>query len=312
MASQQQTAAGVVFDITSNRFFVWVPEKLIYLPLDQAAGLVSQAQLGAALGEYLPLIGGELSGPLALPEILLGGESITADENGLYFAGEAVSINGQGHYLLKGVTRLYLGTSMAIGADVRAALIRGVGGGGGGGGAQGGVAGGAAGGGGAGGAYFEAWKTDIAGQTLSYAIGAGGAGGTTSGGNGGTGGDTSISLPSGWVLTAQGGVGGNGQSNGNWAQATAGGYGQNASGGDLNIGGEAGNGGIRMDAQNNLAGKGAGSRFGAGGQAFAGNAAGQQGLGYGAGGGGGAVAANATGRAGGAGSSGYIEIWEFA
>jgi hypothetical protein len=66
-----------------------------------------------------------------------------------------------------------------------------------------------------------------------------------------------------------------------------------------------------LDANNNMAGKGASSKFGAGGQAFVGNAAGQQGLGYGAGGGGGAVASNATGRAGGAGSAGYLEIWEF-
>ncbi len=213
-------------------------------------------------------------------------------------------------YSLKGITRLYSGTSIVIDASVTAALIRGVGGGGGGGGAQGGATGGAAGGGGAGGAFFEALKTGIGGATLTYAIGAAGAAGSTAGGNGGTGGTTSISNGT-WTLQAQGGVGGNGQTTGNWAQAVAGGYGQNATGGDLNIGGEAGSGGIRLDAQNVLAGRGAGSRFGAGGNAYAGNAAGQQGLGQGAGGGGGSVAANATGRAGGAGAAGYIEIWEF-
>ena len=69
---------------------------------------------------------------------------------------------------------------------------------------------------------------------------------------------------------------------------------------------------IRMDGQNNLPGKGASSRFGAGGQAFAGSASGQQGLGHGSGGGGGAVAASSSGQSGGDGSDGYIEIWEYA
>ena len=241
----------------------------------------------------------------------IGGTPLTGDGDDLFADGRRLAVEGEGHYRLKGITRLFSGTSVAIASDTRAVLIKGVAGGGGGGGAEGGASGAAAGGGGAGGACFEAWKTDVAGQTLSYSIGAGGSAGSSSGGNGGTGGTTSVSHPSGWTLSADGGTGGNGQSNANFAQATAGGFGQNASGGDLNIGGEAGTGAIRLDAFNNLAGKGASSLFGAGGQAFAGNAAGQQGLGHGAGGGGGAVASNATGRAGGAGSDGYIEIWEY-
>lgn len=213
-------------------------------------------------------------------------------------------------YAFKGITRLYSGTTIEIDASVTAALIRGVGAGGGGGGAEGGVSGGAAGGGGAGGAFFEAFKTGIGGKTLTFEIGEGGSPGATTGGNGGTGGTTSITDGD-WTLEAEGGVGGNGQTTGDWAQAVPGGYGQNATGGDLNVGGEAGSGGIRLDDQNMLAGRGGGSPFGTGGNAYAGNAAGQQGLGQGAGGGGGSVAANVTGQPGGAGSDGYIEIWEF-
>ena len=221
----------------------------------------------------------------------------------------AVTSGGSGR-ALKGITRLYDGNSITLGADVTAVLIKGVGGGAGGGGAQGGVGGGAVGAGGASGAYFEALKTVAGGDTLNYQIGFGGAPGANHGSNGEDGGTTSITNGD-WTLEGEGGVAGSGQTNGNWAQAVAGGYGRNASGGDLNIGGQAGSGGIRLDAQNNLAGAGAPSPFGAGGQAFAGNAAGQQGLGHGAGGGGGAVADNAMGQPGGAGSAGYIEIWEY-
>lgn len=218
--------------------------------------------------------------------------------------------SGDDGRLLKGITRLYSGGSMTLGADVTAALVKAVGGGGGGGGAEGGAGGGAAGAGGAGGAYFEAFKLGVGGSTLTYSIGAGGAGGSTTGGNGGDGGTTSISNGS-WTLEAEGGTGGSGQGTGSWGQAVAGGYGRTASGGDLNVGGQGGAGGIRLDQNNNMPGSGAGSQFGAGGQAFPGNSGGQQGLGHGAGGGGGAVADNATGQSGGAGSDGYIEIWEF-
>ncbi|WIY52467.1 DUF2793 domain-containing protein [Devosia sp. YIM 151766] len=217
---------------------------------------------------------------------------------------------GSEGYALKSIIRLYSGTSLNLGSDITAVLIKAVGGGGGGGGAQGGVGGGAVGGGGAGGAYVEAFKTGVSAATLTFAIGAGGSAGASIGGNGGAGGVTSISDGN-WTLEAQGGTGGSGQTTGNMAQVVEGGYGQNASGGDLNVAGQPGSGGIRLDAQNNLAGAGAASPFGSGGQAFSGNATGQQGLGHGAGGGGGAVADNAMGQAGGAGSAGYIEVVEY-
>lgn len=237
---------------------------------------------------------------------------IEADEQLLAYDGAdwgPIGAGGDGR-LLKGITRLYSSSSMQLGADVTAILVKAVGAGGGGGGAEGGTGGGAVGGGGAGGAYVEALKEGVGGDTLTYSIGSGGAGGADAGDNGGDGGTTSISNGD-WTLEAEGGVGGNGQGNGNWGQAVAGGYGRNATGGDLNVGGQAGTGGIRLDEHNNLAGPGASSAFGSGGQAFAGTAGGQQGLGHGAGGGGGAVASAADGQPGGAGSDGYIEIWGF-
>src|SRR5690606_24057253 len=155
------------------------------------------------------------------------------------FAGEnrKLAVIGEGHYRLKGITRIFSGSSVAIAADTRAVLIRGVGGGRGGGGAEGGTGNGAAGGGGAGCAWLDAFRTDVAGQTLRLSIGAGGTGGADTGGNGGTGGTTTIANGEAWTLSADGGTGGNGQSSGDWAQATAGGFGQNATGGDLNVGG---------------------------------------------------------------------------
>lgn len=317
MATEQaQLAAQMAHDPDSGAFYVYVPERRLYVPLSTAAGLATEAgvatSIAAALAGDITPASMQTAGLMSGGSGSVGGTAFTGDGSNMFVEGSQILVAGAGYFRVKGITRIYSGTSVAIAADTRAVLIRGVGGGGGGGGAQGGVSGAAAGAGGGGGAYFEAWKEDVAGQSLTCAIGAAGAAGANTGGNGGTGGDTTILNGSLWEFVAEGGTGGYGQSNDTFGQFTSSGYGQNATGGDLNVGGEAGSPGFRLNATNNFAGKGGSSRFGAGGAAFAGNAAGQQGLGHGAGGGGAAVASNATGRAGGAGSAGYIEIMEFA
>lgn len=193
-------------------------------------------------------------------------------------------------------------------AGTRFVFVYCIGGGGGGGGAAGGASNGACGGGGGAGGIAVKWIDVSAVTTVAVTVGAAGAAGSSSGGNGGTGGTSSF----GSYCSAAGGVGGNGQTSGNWAQIVAGGYGGNATGGDFNFTGGAGSPGIRLDYQNGIAGRGAAAAFfGGGGNGYAGNADGQQGIARGDGGGGGVVANSATGHAGGVGSTGMVWVWEY-
>lgn len=90
----------------------------------------------------------------------------------------------------------------------------------------------------------------------------------------------------------------------------AGGAGGTASGGDLNIPGEAGQRGIIYDTTNGCGGAGGSSMFGAGGAESGTEAAGANGTAYG-GGGGGAHCAGGVDRAGGTGAAGVIYAIEF-
>jgi hypothetical protein len=165
--------------------------------------------------------------------------------------------------------------------NVRALLIRAVGGGGGGGNNYNSNNTGA--GGGAGG-YVEKFISYPS-SSYDYTVGAGGAG------NGANGGNTTIA-----GMTAGGGYGASTYTPGN---------GGAASGGDLNIRGGDGKPGLSVDSITHCGGNGGSSFFGGeGGGARVRLAQSGQ---FGGGGGGGN-----SGSAGASGGAGYIEIWEFA
>ena len=110
-----------------------------------------------------------------------------------------------------------------------------------------------AGSGGGAGAYSKKTITGLTpGATITVTIGAGGTAGATAGGNGGNGGTTSF----GAYFTCTGGSGGPGNS-------SAGASGGGASGGDLNIAGQSGNGGSIISSSAALAGSGGSAPQGA-------------------------------------------------
>lgn len=277
-------------DGQDSGYFTDIPARLGYTPLDRA--------------------GDTMTGTLALPQLDLHGDSpLTGDAAGLYIDGSRIwtDANAPGGRFRSMQTFIASGTWTRP-SGIRRILVFVWGAGGGGGGAQGGTSNGACGAGGGAGGF--GWKLiDVSAiASVTVTIGAGGAAGADSGGTGGTGGTTSF----GSHVSATGGTGGTGQTSGNWGQIVAGGSGGVASDGDFNVIGTPGAPGIRLDFQNGIAGRGAPAAWlGGGGNGFAGNTAGQDGFARGDGGGGGVVADNATGRAGGAGATGMVWVWEY-
>lgn len=192
-------------------------------------------------------------------------------------------------------------------AAATAIVVRGVAGGGGGGGADPGVIGGfAAGGGGSSGGWFEQRYAGGLAGSYAYAVGGGGASGAA-GAAGAAGTDTTFDS-----ATAKGGGGGAGAV-GTGAPIVAGGGAATAggSGSPYSTPGNPGAAGIALAAGAIVGGEGGCSPFGGGAATQAANAAGNAGSGAGAGGGGGATDTVSL-RAGGAGSSGLIVVFEYA
>jgi len=220
---------------------------------------------------------------------------------------QAITNLGLG-YTLKSITRITSSQTYTVPADVRALLVRAVGGGGAGGSANTPSGNANAGGGGAAGAYGEIFISSPAASYVAT-IGAGGAPGGVAqdGGNGGT---TSF----GSVLELGGGGGGSVGSLTTAGFAGRGVPGAVITGGDFSYEGQDGFYGVRIDASMRIAGKGGSGPFGTGGRdgATAGGATavGNAGVGYGSGGAGG-LGNTTTQTIGGAGAPGYIEVWEF-
>lgn len=204
-----------------------------------------------------------------------------------------------------GVTVVSATSVVTPNANATIAFIECWGAGGGGGGVSGAANSAGAGGGGGAGGYSAKWVSGFAGSTFSIGIGASGAAGNSNAGSGGTGGSTLIST----YISANGGVGGAGQSASTFLlPAAAGAGGAATTGGDINVAGNPGQAGLRCTGTSGFGGNGAETTRGGAG---AGNAA--DGVGGDAGantgsGGGGAFANGATNRAGGAGGTGCAVI----
>lgn len=194
--------------------------------------------------------------------------------------------------------------------NCRALLVRLIGGGGGAGGVNGLATGVGASGGGQAGCESEMFITSPA-ASYTYAVGAAGAGAPAGGGDGSAGGDTTFTDGGSVNITAGGGEGGDGMTattgSGNGPGGTTG----TATGGDLNLVGQEGQRGLITVGTISSPGLGGSSSRGGGGRNSGNNADGFDGTGYGAGGGGAIAVNDATNRAGGAGTGGIIEIWEF-
>lgn len=194
-------------------------------------------------------------------------------------------------------------TKNAAATDI---VVECVGGGGGGGGVSGAASQTAAAGSGGAGGY--AWKR-ITGAAASYtvAVGSGGGGGSAGANNGTAGGTTTFGSPA--IVTAGGGGEGIAMATGTAVADAAGGAGGTASGGDMNIVGAEGGRGTRDSGTIAHSHAGGGGPWGHGAPGVR-NAAGVGATGFGAGGSGAATSGN-TNRAGGAGSSGRIIVWEY-
>lgn len=96
----------------------------------------------------------------------------------------------------------------------------------------------AGGGGGGGGGYSEGWQTCSPGDVFNAVVGTGGVGGSGANGSAGTG--SSLTGPNGFNVVCTGGLGGAASTSQN---ATVGGGGGTATGGDLNLPGSPGQGG---------------------------------------------------------------------
>lgn len=189
-------------------------------------------------------------------------------------------------------------------AGLRGAWVRVLGGGGGGGGVDETATGTAEAGYGGAGGYSEKWYTSAQlSSTESVTIGAAGAGGAA-GNNVGLAGGTSIFKG----ITCTGGQGGLGAGNTTGTQFIGGGTGGTATGGDINVDGQAGGNGRVYTGVANLMGYGGNTPLGTGGDArtVVGNGVGASG--FGAGGGGGYGAGTSTDRSGGAGAIGTVII----
>lgn len=199
-------------------------------------------------------------------------------------------------------------------ANVRALKVTVVGGGGGGAGATVSTSTTefcSAGGGGSGGAVIKFIANANLAASYSYAVGAGGAGGAAGTNNGSAGTATTFS-GTGVSLSAGGGGGAVADTQSSTATAFPGGSGGAASGGNINIAGGVGFGGVTAGNYVNGAGNGASSLMGVGGSLA--NGDGNNGTGYGSGGAGAGMIPNfatALSRAGGDGAGGIIIIEEF-
>lgn len=154
----------------------------------------------------------------------------------------------------------------------------------------------ASGGGGGGGTVIKLFSASDIGASKPYAVGQSSGNNTT------------------WnTTTLVAGSGSNGSATGlstTVGVSAAGGAGGTASGGDINIPGEAGDRGLIFSATLGQGGKGGRSVLGAGGAESAGEAAGNNGQAYG-GGGSGCHTGNDTNRSGGTGAAGVIYVIEF-
>jgi len=187
-------------------------------------------------------------------------------------------------------------------------MVRMVGGGGGGAGATGISSGCSAGGGGGSGAYAEKYYTVISG-TYGYTIGAAGAAGTATG-SGGAGGSTIFTGPT--TVTAPGGSGGIYTLGAAAVKTFLGGAGGAiATGGDVMTLGQPGGYGVCLSGTVGVSGFGAPSHFGGGGNSINVAAVGNAAVANTGAGGGGAISLTTTGKAGGAGGTGVIVIWEY-
>lgn len=171
----------------------------------------------------------------------------------------------------------------------------------------------ASGGGGAGGTAIRILTSAQIGSSQTVTIGAAGAAGTSAGGDGGAGGDTTF----GSFITATGGAGGTGLANAGNNVDSIGGSGGSPTGGDFNLQGGDGHGGV-CGATTKYGGSGGGSFWGGGPQGARNltsgtGVAGRVGTSAGTGGSG-ACSINqnsATGVAGGAGAAGVVMVLEF-
>ena len=196
-------------------------------------------------------------------------------------------------------------------AGTRSQIVQGVAAGGGGGGASFSVASNAAvGGGGANGGYFLRRYAIVAGVgTGTVAVGTAGTAGANTGGTGGTGGNTTFTDGT-TLCTANGGLGGVGQTFGTGLALVLGGAAPAVStNGTVN--GAAAHGGYATRLSGTVAASGAGGSggFGAGGNSRITQGNGNNGTGFGSGGAGAcALSASVTG---GVGTGGLVLIWEF-
>lgn len=195
-------------------------------------------------------------------------------------------------------------------AGINSILVDCYGGGAAGGGISVGVGGGAAAGGGGSGSWARKYIPSPA-ATYTYTVGAAGSPGTAGNNPGGNGGDTTFS-----TITAGGGIGGTGQPSSSAGPGATGGNGGTATGGDVNMkGGDGQSGvippgiGIGGQGGNSILSSSGGRISASVGTSTAGNAA--TGLNNGCGGGGASGQSVSATKAGGAGISGLIIVWEF-
>lgn len=287
---------------------------------------LAQNSLGLGLGGYIVSDG---SGNLTLSTVGLapngsGAVTQSGTDSTTKFATTAqvqAAIVASGTIKTIVVQKFPSSGTYTVTAGMKYAIVRGVGGGGGGGGypTTGSNDVGAGSGGGGGGFTEKLFTAAGVGSSQTVTIGSGGAAGGLSA-NGSTGGVTSF----GSLLTCNGGLGGvysvavNASGGGNF-DVEAGGLGGTATGGDINIQGQAGGNSVCGGAPGGgfgTGGDGGSSPLGNGGRggkisrSGSGGAA-QAPTGYGAGGGGSASTNSGVNYIGTAGTTGYLEVIEF-
>ena len=233
--------------------------------------------------------------------------AVTFSDTGIAIStGEVLSVSGR----LVGITVLASGSgTYSKPAHVTALDVLVMGGGGGGGGAAHAAASSAAAGGGGAGSWCRKRYTSAA-ASYAYAVGAGGAGGAA-GNNPGTAGTNSTFD----TMTGVGGTGGAGSPAVTVAASVLGGTSSIATGGDVNAAGQSGFFGLVLAAAGPaIGGQGGSTIWGGGAPARNTQSNGLAGAGPGAGGGGG-VTVNGGGpgttKAGGAGQTGIIVVYEY-
>jgi hypothetical protein len=224
-----------------------------------------------------------------------------------WLRGDATWANAPGRFTSLTVITTTGASTYTTPANITAILVECVGGGGGGGGAAGAVLSAGAGGSGGAGSYARKYVASPA-VSYSVSVGTGGSGGAAGDNGGSAGGNTIFGST---VITCNAGSGGSGSgAAGLGASIVAGGAGgATSTGGDLNIGGQAGGNGDRLSGTVSASQPGGNSYFGGGAPGIL-NAAGVAAANFGAGGSG-ASTQGATNRAGGNGSQGVIVVSEF-